>query len=392
MRLKSAVRDKSSPARRRISIEFTFIGCVVLQFWLCSSFHRHVLQEVAVTADLEEAFIRSTNDNGNGVVSSTVANLSSEAKPLGQKMTERLQKAEPPWPLPPNTPGAHIHIGKAGGSTIATQLRNGCHSWVAKPCKQFEHIRNETRISQLTTYYHTPDFPKSTCRTQQYQFYVVHMRDPLARFRSIFTAYHYDNASHRRRKDRHNLRGKDSREHQKTFSKCFPSLEDFAAMTAASAGATSNATAPLTNDAYNCSMIPEAIFQYQEKFSAHWYWNHDTVWRNVLKANPFFDRAIVLSLRTEHLWGDWISANHYLGQSEVMLPSNMTQERAYGHLNVPVSTHLSETGRRTLCRALAPDYEAYLALLRRAVNLNETQKMDSLMVSQTSCPWLGLTL
>lgn len=60
---------------------------------------------------------------------------------------------------PPNTEGAFIHIGKCGGSTMTSQLANGCHSWVPKPCFT---IHNETIISRSTTYYHTPDFPRGT--------------------------------------------------------------------------------------------------------------------------------------------------------------------------------------------------------------------------------------
>lgn len=58
---------------------------------------------------------------------------------------------------PPRTPGAFLHLGKTGGSTLSHVLRNGCHSWVPKPC----HIpTNESYVSQLSTYYHLPDFQK----------------------------------------------------------------------------------------------------------------------------------------------------------------------------------------------------------------------------------------
>ena len=41
-----------------------------------------------------------------------------------------------------------------GGSTLCGVLRNGCHSWVPKPCHV---VRNESFLSHLTTYYHVPD-------------------------------------------------------------------------------------------------------------------------------------------------------------------------------------------------------------------------------------------
>jgi hypothetical protein len=43
--------------------------------------------------------------------------------------------------------------GKTGGSTISILLRNGCHSFVKKPC---HNVPNETIVSELVTnYYHS---------------------------------------------------------------------------------------------------------------------------------------------------------------------------------------------------------------------------------------------
>lgn len=39
-----------------------------------------------------------------------------------------------------------IHIGKTGGSTITTLLRNGCNSFAKGPCR---NITNESAISKL---------------------------------------------------------------------------------------------------------------------------------------------------------------------------------------------------------------------------------------------------
>lgn len=46
-----------------------------------------------------------------------------------------------------------IHLGKTGGSTLSFQLRNGCHSFIKKPCRS---VQNETVVSELVTaYYHS---------------------------------------------------------------------------------------------------------------------------------------------------------------------------------------------------------------------------------------------
>ena len=51
---------------------------------------------------------------------------------------------------------AFVHVGKSAGSTASLMLRNGCHSWVPKPCHL--NITNETELSKQTQlYYHVPD-------------------------------------------------------------------------------------------------------------------------------------------------------------------------------------------------------------------------------------------
>lgn len=271
---------------------------------------------------------------------------------------------------------------------MTSQLANGCHSWVPKPCFT---IHNETIISRSTTYYHTPDFPRGTIKKTHYKFYVVQIRDPLARFRSIFGACHLGNVRLREKKDKFAVGNKAKRDRQKQFSKCFPSLEDFAL---AAAGNNKNWKPNHlgTNMMHNCSRIPSEIFNNRFEYSDHWRWNHDTVYRKTLIANPHFSNATVLALRTESVWGDWISANQYLGQKDVYVPPDPAHRRGYGQMKLPVPTNLSEIGRRYLCHALIPDYKAYVALLRRASNIDDDQKLQSLKISQSNCPSLGLTM
>jgi hypothetical protein len=96
---------------------------------------------------------------------------------------------------PPRTPGAFLHIGKTGGSTLSHLLRHGCHSWAPKPC---QIPANETYISQLSTYYHVPDFKK--LNKTAYSFYTISLRDPLERTLSAFTYSHPANQRARGRR------------------------------------------------------------------------------------------------------------------------------------------------------------------------------------------------
>jgi hypothetical protein len=92
-----------------------------------------------------------------------------EGRPIAPKalMYPKWNRVSAPTPSgvekPPMLPtfqrpdgGAFVHMGKTGGSALSILLRNGCHSWMAHPCR---NITNETIASELIeSYYHVPDF------------------------------------------------------------------------------------------------------------------------------------------------------------------------------------------------------------------------------------------
>jgi hypothetical protein len=87
-----------------------------------------------------------------------------------------LSTNEQPLP-PPHTPGAFIHVGKTGGSTLRGYLMNGCHSFVRKPCGgPSRNIMNESYISKTTTYSKS----KRVCLALVY-FYCKKYNHPLTR-------------------------------------------------------------------------------------------------------------------------------------------------------------------------------------------------------------------
>lgn len=106
----------------------------------------------------------------------------------------------------PFTPGAFIHLGKSGGSTLSKFLKNGCFSFVPKPCNEVPNLRQikgghhpifkENPLSLLTTYFHTPDFRAlinqrlkrmpTYSELPDYSFYTFTSRDPYDRAISAF--------------------------------------------------------------------------------------------------------------------------------------------------------------------------------------------------------------
>lgn len=154
---------------------------------ITSSLEPKMSDDATITLHDEQASTSSSFLSRNNVTS----------KALEQKINDWLMTGvnDSMLPKPPHTPGAFIHVGKTGGSTLSSQLRNGCHSWVNKPCSQFP-ITNESRLSIFTTYYHTPDFHWIAKRQYHYDFYVWTLRDPFSRLLSAFTYQHPRNMGH----------------------------------------------------------------------------------------------------------------------------------------------------------------------------------------------------
>jgi hypothetical protein len=123
---------------------------------------------------------------------------------------------------PPKTAGAIIHVGKTGGSTLSSVLRNGCHSFVKKPCST---IPNETLVSRVTTYYHTPDWKLLANRT--HDFYVWTVRDPFSRTLSAFRYGHPFNVGVLRRDYKQIFYNFPMHKLSPIYSRCFPSLDKF---------------------------------------------------------------------------------------------------------------------------------------------------------------------
>lgn len=272
--------------------------------------------------------------------------------------------------LPPNTPGAFLHIGKCGGSSIATQLKNGCHSWLPKPCPKEETGLNsnqqpqlvaprgeneeeESYVSRLTTYFHVPDFGRKPLKRRPYQFYVATVRDPLERFISIFRVYYHSHISN------HNGM---AHLQQERFVYCFANLQEFGRamhrvqslfpnpVEDESTSITHNnisstitrrlaTAATFTLPHEHCWKIPYSLWMFSrtphaatkvpptQRYSSHWQWNQATVWERIhhphhrrrrhnIHSIPDDDDddKTILVLRTSHLWQDWQSVNEYLGQ------------------------------------------------------------------------------
>ena len=283
---------------------------------------------------------------------------------------------------PPNTPGAFLHLGKTGGSTLCSQLRNGCHSWAKKPC----HIpTNESLVSHLTTYYHVPDFEK-ILHQHSYDFYVWTARDPFSRTASAYTYVHPANLRKERRKYWKQVRNAVARAYS-----CFPTFEEFATAIGDDPEHFDypySPTGPV--NITNCTNLARAVMHSKVKNLEHQYFNTKKIIESLSSPSELRNKT-VLVVRNEYMWQDWTTLNEWLGQESHIATFPQVHLRDYASSNLPVGRNITTLGRERICRALRPEYEAYLRIISLAANLGENEKEDTLAIARGNCPSLNLS-
>mmetsp|Transcript_3312 Transcript_3312/g.6333 ORF Transcript_3312/g.6333 Transcript_3312/m.6333 type:complete len:517 (+) Transcript_3312:198-1748(+) len=351
---------------------------------------------------------------------------SNETLPSVLPLINRSQKVELPDPTRILT---FVHIGKSGGSTISSLLRNGCmESIQGKPCEpnRWEKFpgpagRSETTASRRISFYlHTPHAEQG--KLPDYYSRVTSIvavaRDPLERFFSAFLTRHPKNMDETRSRNKRarmiaELRGEpeplwakkvwpngkpDANEEQRVaFRACYPNVEEFAHCVEIPRGErVYNGTIQwwwrdawkYKNISLDCGELCRDVVLGRSEFVHHARWGYQAF------LNPLPQDREVFVIRTNYLWNDWIHVNNLLGSTyDVPVPSKKDAERvinARGRL--PVRNNVSEKGKRILCRCLKEEIRMYINLLNRAVNLSDEDVRVTLEDLQRNCPEVVETL
>lgn len=197
----------------------------------------------------------------------------------------------------------------------------------------------------------------------RHQIYIVSARDPFERFKSAFAYTHPKNMAARRER----TRGIPRASNRKAF-KCFPSLEHFAQA--------------LGKEKGNCTVAARASVEGNVQVMVHLWGNYDKF------VTPIHPDAKVYVIRKELLWDDWRHINKMLDPSRnVVVPTGMTSHvRDTKSVRQPVTTDLTDEGRGYLCASLGKEYDVFFSLLKRAVNLNETDLQEARELAHEHCP------
>ena len=334
---------------------------------------------------------------------------------------------------PPKTLAAFIHLGKTGGSTISSQLRNGCHSHTVEiwPCRNGTELppSEESAISKLTTYYHVPDFAlrnlEKNHKKHPYEVFILTLRDPFARAVSAFVyshpftraAYKFEDYNKMYPDWRKNLGGDDASllidwiikhtkevsQDAKDFYSCFDNFVDAYAKQLKNFDDYEELPWREHFNHKDCASLAKSTLHHHETFNYkdnsavvdHLYWDLRVILYQV--RQNLIDKTI-LSIRQEYLELDWVSANLFLGDDEKNVSVDFKNHRIYNDMETgdtnrtSVSKELSDDGRESLCLALIDEYRLYLKLLVLSMNLEEKDVQQSLSLARKNCPMLHLKL
>lgn len=214
----------------------------------------------------------------------------------------------------------------------------------------------------------------------KHSFYIISLRDPLARSTSAFVYEHIDNM--RARKETMSPLAEEAKEEAK---KCFPSLEQFVEYIGDSPQDYDYPYHRSQIVATNCTSLARAVVDGKVRRFNHFFFPYHKIRSFIAENNP---NPIIFATRQEHLWYDWRKINYLLGQvGDVITPlDDNGKARDLSAVHQPVTRELSDRGGERLCKALQTEYTGYVHLLREAINLSDSDLQETLDEISLACP------
>jgi len=406
--------------RRSLAFVVLLASCIITI--LSISYYNTFLEIALDTASAHHGYVDKIK-NDTFLESSMLVRSSGpkDLTPLQIKAAEHLKNESKPIP-PQLTLGGFVHVGKTGGSTISTILRNGCNEVVPKPCKPIKVKKeNETAISKLTTYYH--DFKRGPregkhsifMKPALHEFYLFTIRDPVDRLISSYLYTHPANKeaaqfSYFKETELYNKKMEDldgsepkvrefylqnifkrsvSEKANEHIYKCFPTLNEYAALLNNPDEFTEGNWKRFVGEGSCANVAKLTVHNKVDEAMMHHLSNLSFITWNL--GIGLINKTIMV-VRTENLNKDWITANVYLGQPKDTIQVPHTKLKDSTKVDQPVKKMLSEENRQKLCFALKKEYNVHLSLIGQSVNLSPSDKSVSLQAARESCPWLNLTM
>mmetsp|Transcript_16803 Transcript_16803/g.30465 ORF Transcript_16803/g.30465 Transcript_16803/m.30465 type:complete len:428 (-) Transcript_16803:184-1467(-) len=245
----------------------------------------------------------------------------------------------------------YVHVGKTAGSSI------GCALGFCLRCQDDKQYLPGRLPKSATHVFHKGvyDCPNTA------DFYLIVVRDPLARSRSAFV---YG------RPDEH---GQSAERKRWKYIKQFYSDCPFStANELASMGLTDNGEA--TDE---CKQRARDMLRGLVRYEDHMFFNY----QYYLESIPH--KSNILVIRTEHMEEDWNNIELRLGGTP---GTNLTFPHDNSQPKEARDSVLGDDERMLLCHELCVEIQTYKLMLRNALNIDQTQYNTSMEALQASCP------
>jgi uncharacterized protein YoaH (UPF0181 family) len=281
-----------------------------------------------------------------------------------------------------------VHIGKTGGETIRNLLPVACQmrqnkKHLRKCAKRFQMnlALNSTPLSQQTigTIHCHLTIPKDALKKAT--TLIVSVRNPIDRVISWYRYIHPGNcnrrvdaesaACHAKTEMEGNLKKMDW---SRRFFDCFDSLEEMG-------------KSLMPTQTTNCSLLAKrTVLGKASKLSGHMRFNYEYYWNRTMVKHPTLESMVV---RTESLWTDIDRIQELL-----WLESGGDNDFHHDHPRLD-HTHGSEGHKRAdsisgpslqwLCCILTREIQIYAEWIRRATNLEDAAKQQTLLDVAKRC-------
>lgn len=252
---------------------------------------------------------------------------------------------------------AIVHLGKCGGLGMRETLVG--------------YLGMSTRIGQIVM--RSKTYHLSKPEVDEYDEWIVLVRDPISRMRSWWTYDHTDNFLYR--KDYIGFPFKS--ENWPRLFKCYPTLDDFA----------TKGLAPMTSPPDECQSLAQMTVPLRgSSFLTgiqHMRFNFERYYTELLDAQ---DKHLYV-IRAEHMLNDILSINVELGDTPSPTLTGVVHQSHWRTEEYPNrDRYLSPAGLENLCRQLCYEIQIYKQILERGINLRNETRAVSLNHLSKSCP------
>mmetsp|Transcript_35066 Transcript_35066/g.40571 ORF Transcript_35066/g.40571 Transcript_35066/m.40571 type:complete len:255 (+) Transcript_35066:169-933(+) len=227
--------------------------------------------------------------------------------------------------------------------------------------------------------------PKDSMRRSSAFLWAI--RDPFDRIASAFYMQHPENSNNNCK--RMELR-KDTGFLFLFYCQCFLHVDNFVSSLQQNASEILQVN-KITNETFACSQLAKVIINPQGKSIidhkpcsryGHIAMNYGHFYH---QTSAKFPRKDIVSIRTEYLWDDLQHLEHLLGGNATVTKDTQFTE-THGSEHFRLKRELTDPSLlQVLCCAIEQEVKLYSELLKRAINIKEWQKRESLEALSKRC-------